>query len=203
MEDWVRRALLKWPNVPALFGWLSLDRRGRWLIHGELITRPQIVETINHNYAADEHGRWFFQNGPQRGYMTLEYAPWVLRSVDEGSSLETHTGQEVKRIDGAFLDEHGSLLLQTEHGPGLLADTELEWALSRLRSGGQAVDEEALADALALPDRASTSLTLSLGDSAVPVVRLDFASAPSFFGFVREPQPREGERASTGEVAQD
>ena len=26
MEDWVYLALEKWPNVPALFGWLGLDR---------------------------------------------------------------------------------------------------------------------------------------------------------------------------------
>ncbi|MDB5974431.1 MAG: hypothetical protein JWR07_1191, partial [Nevskia sp.] len=47
MEDWVQRSLARWPNVPALFGWLALDRRGRWLIQGELISRPQIIETIN------------------------------------------------------------------------------------------------------------------------------------------------------------
>jgi hypothetical protein len=64
MEDWVHKALARWPDVPALFGWLSLDRRGRWRIRGEVITRPQIVDTINPNYAADEHGRWYFQNGP-------------------------------------------------------------------------------------------------------------------------------------------
>ena len=28
-------AMAKWPNVPAVYGWLSLDRRGNWLIrHG-------------------------------------------------------------------------------------------------------------------------------------------------------------------------
>ena len=68
MEDWVHRAMARWPNVPALYGWLSLDRRGRWRIQNETISRPQIIDTFNRNYAADEQGRWYFQNGPQRGY---------------------------------------------------------------------------------------------------------------------------------------
>src|SRR5262245_55155172 len=46
MEDWVHRALKRWPNVPALYGWLRLDRRGRWLIQGETIGRTQIVDVI-------------------------------------------------------------------------------------------------------------------------------------------------------------
>ena len=26
------RAMAKWPNVPVAYGWLNLDRRGRWSI---------------------------------------------------------------------------------------------------------------------------------------------------------------------------
>ena len=87
MEDWVLRSLARWPDVPALFGWLGLDRRGRWLIRDEIISRPQIIDTIARNYAADEHGRWYFQNGPQRGYMQLEHAPLVLRPDVAGEQL--------------------------------------------------------------------------------------------------------------------
>ena len=90
MEDWVLRGLARWPNVPALFGWLGLDRRGRWLIKGELISRPQIIDTISRNYAADEAGRWYFQNGPQRGYVSLEVAPLVLHAPESGETLTTH-----------------------------------------------------------------------------------------------------------------
>ena len=28
MDESVIRALAKWPNVPAVYGWLSLSRRG-------------------------------------------------------------------------------------------------------------------------------------------------------------------------------
>ena len=41
---------------------------------------------INRNYERDEHGQWYFQNGPQRVYVELEYTPWVVRlASDEGS----------------------------------------------------------------------------------------------------------------------
>src|SRR5262249_50687118 len=91
MEAWALRGMQRWPNVPALFGWLTLDRRGRWLIKGEIISRPQIIDTINRNYEPDEHGRWFFQNGPQRGFIALEYAPLVVRVDGGGDLLTTHT----------------------------------------------------------------------------------------------------------------
>lgn len=187
MEDWVRRALAKWPNVPALYGWLRLDRRGRWLIRGEVITRPQIIDTINRNYEADARGCWFFQNGPQRGYVALDYAPLVLRG--DGAVLATHTGCAVERPSAAWLDEDGALLLSTEHGPGVLDDHCLDWALERLSSDGRSVDEDALAAALALPSGARTALRLRLGAAELPLLRLDAAAAPQHLGFVREPQP--------------
>lgn len=203
MEDWVQRALAKWPNVPALFGWLSLDRRGRWLIRGEVITRPQIIETIDRNYAADDYGRWYFQNGPQRGYMALNYAPWILRSTNDVQALETHTGLAVQCIEGVYLDEHGNLLLRTEHGPALLADTELDWALQRLRIGQGAVDETSLQAALELPSGSMTRLSLAHQGRSLPVCRLDEAQVPIHFAFEREPRPREGERVSRSEAAPD
>lgn len=189
MEDWVNRALARWPNVPALFGWLGLDRRGRWLIQGEVISRPQIIETINRNYAPDEHGRWHFQNGPQRGYMRLEYAPLLLRAEADGETLTAHTGAAAGVVSGAYLDEEGAVLLATEAGPGLLADADLEWALQRLETADGAVDEAQLAAALALPSGADSGLRLRCGGAALPLMRLDFAQAPAQLGFVRDPQP--------------
>lgn len=188
MEDWVHRALARWPNVPALFDWLGLDRRGRWLIRGEVIRRSQIVDTIKRNYAADPQGRWYFQNGPQRGYVALDYAPLILRAGDADGPLLTHTDLPVTWPDAAWLDQEGSLLLSTEHGPGLLLDADLPWALQRLRVERQPVSEEQLADAMALPSGTPTALQLRLGDLQLPLTRLDADEMPARFGFVRQPK---------------
>ena len=187
MDEWVRRALAKWPDVPALFGWLGLSRRGHWLIQGERITHPRIVETIARNYAVDAHGRWFFQNGPQRGYVQLEAAPLILRADGEG--LCTHTGAAVTEPTGTWLDEHGNLLMATEHGPAQLDDTEAEWLLEHLKARTACPDSETLEAALATSSGEATPLSLRLGDQALPLGRLDQADAPAALGFIREPQP--------------
>ncbi|HWU69068.1 MAG TPA: DUF2946 family protein [Stenotrophobium sp.] len=187
MEPWVARALARWPNVPALYGWLRLDRRGRWLIRGEVISRPQIIDTINANYAADAQGRWYFQNGPQRGYIALDYAPLILRT-DGAGRLYTHTGLAVTAPAAAFMDEHGALLLTCEHGPGVLEDASLAWALERLHSAGKPTDETRLAAALAQPSGMRTAMQLRIGATALPVTRMDVAAMPAHLGFVREPQ---------------
>lgn len=195
MEDWVHRAVARWPNVPALYGWLALDRRGRWRIKGETISRPQIIDTLNRNYAADEHGRWFFQNGPQRGYVALARAPLLLRAEDDGS-LWTHLGEAVKEISAAYLDENGGLWLATSQGPAALHEQDSDWALEHLRIGTRPVSETALATALALPSGQRTALLLHLGNQRLSVTRLDTAAAPAALGFISDPQPLPGERAS-------
>lgn len=197
MDEWVLKAMQRWPNVPALFGWLGLDRRGRWLIRGEPITHPRIVTTIGRNYAADDHGRWYFQNGPQRGYFQLESTPWILFVAEDQASLMTHTCLRVTRIDGAYLDEEGALVLMTEHGPGELAGADLSWALERMSSRGQPLDDDALATALDLPSGAETDIELAIAQGTVRLRRLNFADAPAALGFERQPTPREGEKVAT------
>jgi len=195
LEEWVQRALQRWPDVPALFGWLGLDRRGRWRIRGEVISRPQIIDTINRNYAADPHGRWYFQNGPQRGYVTLERAPLILHV--EHDVLVTHTQQRVANPSQLLLDEEGCVFLTTEHGPGALVDTDLDWVLARLRVEGKPVDDGQLAQALALSSGQPTALRLSLGATTATVTRCDRAHVAARLSFVRDPQPRADETVAT------
>ena len=200
MQDWVIRAMQRWPNVPALFGWLGLDRRGRWLIKGEPISHPRIVQAICQNYAADAHGRWYFQNGPQRGFIELEYSPFVIRTNGGADGLVTHTGLEVQRAGCAYLDEQGAVLLDTEHGAGEIAHGDLDWVLERLTIGSRTVQEDDLVDALVLSSGMTTALSLRMNDRSLPVIRLDAAEAPSQLKFVRQPQPLEGEKVSTREM---
>jgi hypothetical protein len=123
MDEIVVRSLAKWPNVPAVYGWLDLDRRGNWLIKGERIGNLALREFIARNYAADEGGCWFFQNGPQRVFVTLAYTPLVMHY--EGESLFDHCGRPTQALE-TFLDDEGSVLIRGEHGIGLLDDRDLE-----------------------------------------------------------------------------
>ena len=46
MDPAVLRAMARWPQVPAVYGWLALDRRGNWLIKAERIANPLVAEFI-------------------------------------------------------------------------------------------------------------------------------------------------------------
>lgn len=122
MDEIVARSLAKWPNVPAVYGWLELDRRGNWLIKGERIGNAALREFIGRNYEADERGRWFFQNGPQRVYVTLAYTPLVVHY--EGDRLYDHCGRPFV-CRNALQDDEGSVLLEGERGIALLDDRDL------------------------------------------------------------------------------
>ncbi len=141
IDELVRQAMARWPNVPAVHGWLRLDRRGRWMLvdrgvpgfdeardgAGSEITSPPIVDFIGRNYGPDERGRWHWQNGPQRVFVDLELAPLLYRVMGEAPtrSLVTHTGWPVERIGRAAIDAAGNLWLATEHGPGCVDDRDL------------------------------------------------------------------------------
>jgi hypothetical protein len=135
MDASVLRAMARWPDVPAVYGWLALDRRGRWLLTEPASARfgrvgnAALREFIGRNYAADERGCWYFQNGPQRVYVALAYTPLVLHY--EGDALLDHCGRAA-RARGTFIDEEGSVLIQGERGVGLLDDRDLAIFASRL-----------------------------------------------------------------------
>jgi hypothetical protein len=137
MDPAVLRAMARWPNLPAVYGWLALDRRGNWLLKDPAdrgfgrVGNAALREFIARNYAADEHGRWYFQNGPQRVFVALAYAPLVLHY--EGDGLVDHCGRATRTGD-AYVDEEGSVLISGERGLGLLDDRDL--ALFAARLGG-------------------------------------------------------------------
>lgn len=188
MDEIVRRAMAKWPNAPAISGWLRLDRLGRWLLEGEPISREAVTAFIGRNYECDDHGRWFFQNGPQRCFVDLDYTPWVF-SADGAGWLVNQLGEPVYRINSAWVDETGSLLLETERGAGLLRDADGAWAVDRLRGAdGERLDEDALLGRLEqIQAGGSAELYLSVKDGAVKVGYINSAAVPSRFLFIPNP----------------
>jgi hypothetical protein len=176
VDDIVKQALAKWPNVPHCYGWLALDSRGDYYMRddacqaagafqtyrnnasakGSRITHDKLLSFIYRNYMHDERGAYFFQNGPQRVYVELMDTPFVLR-VGSGGSIETHT-QEASRFKQAYVDETGRLFLDTTQGFGLVHTQDM-----------------VLAEA-------------ELTDAVAHAIVIESAELPAKFGYVISPQ---------------
>ena len=140
MDDIVVRSMAKWPDIPHVYGWLSLDRRGNWRLKGELIGNRALREFIYRNYQPDTRGCWYFQNGPQRVYVELAYTPLVVHF--EGAELFDHCGRPFQP-DQSFLDDEGSVLMSGKPGIGLLDDRDLA-AFADRAQGLPRIDRDAV-----------------------------------------------------------
>jgi len=130
MDESVVRSMAKWPDVPDIYGWLSLDRRGNWRIKGERIGNAALRDFISRNYTSNAQGRWFFQNGPQRVFVALAYMPLVARL--ENGALVDHCGRVYGEPRRIWLDDEGSILLSGALGPAVLDDRDLASFIERL-----------------------------------------------------------------------
>jgi hypothetical protein len=191
MDEIVLQAMAKWPDVPAVYGWLALDRRGNWLLKGERIENPGIIRFIQRNYLHDERGCWFFQNGPQRVFVDLAYTPFIVRVSADGR-LVTHTEQPVHAISGAWIDECGIFILATEHGPGIVDDRDVELLGAQMRDHrGQTPDEDGLIEALESLQRGDDAgLHIRLCGTAVPLQPLHSTRLASRLAFEQHPRPK-------------
>jgi len=199
VDEIVLRGMAKWPNVRAVYGWLSLDRRGNWLIRGERITHPGLIAFIGRNYARDGEGRWFFQNGPQRVFVALEYAPFVYCVVSPGDAplaIEAHNGMQVSTVSGAWIDENGAVLLETEHGPGVVHDRDLERLLAALiDTDGKAFEAPALDELMQFVERGrEVPVWLRFRGSNVKVRPIRSETVARRFGFVPRPVEPAGKK---------
>ena len=160
MDDIVKAALKKWPNVPHCYGWLALDARGDWYmrderiqaagpfpqVKGSRINHEKLREFIERNYACDDAGAWFFQNGPQRVYVELQATPLVWRvGPAPGFAITAHTGQPA-RAQRCVLDEQGRVYLDTELGFGLVHTQDMIHAADAIEHGLWVLDEALAAD---------------------------------------------------------
>lgn len=179
--------MLRWPNVPACYGWLSLDRRGQWRMRGEPVAHAGLAAFLNRQYGRDEHGNYFVQNGPQRVFVELDYTPWVLRLASE-NTLQTHTGESVEDIRAAAFDEEGNLLLEFPDGIALLCDRDLPALLDCLcQADGHAIDDAALLDLMQLVPGSLSALKLCWNDKHIPIRLLHRAEVSQRYSFIPTP----------------
>jgi Protein of unknown function (DUF2946) len=161
MDEMVIKALAKWPNVPACYGWLGLDARGQWWMRddgaqaaggftsgaqgakGSLLQHDKLIAFIGRNYSATEQGAWYFQNGPQQVFVELEATPLVWRisaqspaSKDAPAvlSVHNHANQEA-RVQRCITDEYGRVYLECDTGFGLVHSLDVQLAADAIESG--------------------------------------------------------------------
>ncbi|KQQ87289.1 DUF2946 family protein [Massilia sp. Leaf139] len=195
MDDIVKQAMAKWPNVPHCYGWLALDARGGWRMRdeaaqqanaaGDKLNNAALVGFINRNYGHDDAGRWYFQNGPQRVYVNLEAAPYIART-DPAQGLLLHTGAALANIERLYLTEVGIAIVQTGDVVAQLDDRDVAQLFEALELDGKPAGDEAL---LRWLDGGAGTLTLRWRGEAVPVERIARASLAQHFNFVPTPAP--------------
>ena len=204
MDDNVRQALAKWPDVPDCTGWLALDARGRWRAGDgqagprQPITHAAMNAFINRNYFSA--GRyWIFQNGPQRVFVELEYTPLVWRlqpRASAGWDLVAHTGATMDPA-AAWLDDQGRFVVQArgangEPLVGVVHDHDTAHVAEALTDDdGATLDDDALAK-LSTGDATAPSAVLgwTTADGTalrLPLHRIAAHQVPVQFGF--EPKP--------------
>lgn len=169
MDDIVKAALAKWPNVPACYGWLGLDARGQWwmrdervqllgsfqdgceqgdaAIKGSRLQHDKLIAFIERNYGVDAEGLAWFQNGPQRVYVELQAAPYIWR-VDETAALSSPLLAAVGAPLATLVDELGHLYLHTPQGLGIVHSQDMLHAANALERGAWPAPTEANAAAL-------------------------------------------------------
>ena len=151
MDDIVKQAMAKWPNVPNCYGWLGLDARGNWYMRddraqaagsfqsgatsskGSLLKHEKLIDFIARNYLPDAQGQWYFQNGPQRVYVELQATPLIWR-VQPDHGIKDHTGRPAT-VQQAWLDEVGHLYLESEAGLGLVHTQDMSLAAEAVELG--------------------------------------------------------------------
>jgi hypothetical protein len=200
MDDIVKQAMAKWPNVPHCYGWLALDARGVWRMRdeatqrtgapGDKLTNAALVGFIDRNYQHDDRGCWYFQNGPQRVYVNLETTPFIART-DPGQGLVLHTGQPMPALEQVFMLDSGGIVVRAGEQLAQLDDRDVAQLLQVIELDGKQAGEDAL---MAWLDNGPGELTLRWQDRRIAIERLTVDEAPQRFGFVRRPDLLVGQK---------
>jgi len=197
MDEIVKQAMAKWPNVPHCFGWLALDARGAWRmrdertqklgLNGDRINHPALKNFIDRNYMQDKHGCWYFQNGPQRVYVNLLATPFIAHT-DPIEGFVLHTGEPVPILDECWMSDDGQLIIEGNGKVAQLDDRDMNEAMAQFRIDRKPVSDDRLMDWLSNPSD-DARMTYETPSRQVPVQRLHAADVAAHFGFIREPKP--------------
>ncbi|WP_322047835.1 DUF2946 family protein [Paraburkholderia sp. J67] len=202
MDDIVKQALARWPNVPACSGWLRLDARGHWRLRDEAdqaqgapgtpVRHDALNAFIGRNYERDALGQWYFQNGPQRVFVELEYTPLVVRLAHDGEGSLTLTDQAGHPFEpvAAWLDEHGSVLFADAGN----ADNDVKPRVALLHDH----DLDGFAEHATLADDGQSGVFHWRAGIDLPLQAIARDDVPARFDFVPSPEQREKVQKASG-----
>ena len=186
-------AMAKWPNVPHCYGWLGLDARGAWRMRdqhaqdlgllGSKINNVTLRGFIDRNYMADDLGRYFFQNGPQRVYVELQATPYIAHS-DPVSGWVLHTGVVPDHFDAVWMTPDGKIVLKSADYLAQIDDRDMVHAMPHLFMENQIANDEQILNWL---DNPTCSLTFSMGRRAIAIQPGTLESLAQSYPFVASP----------------
>ena len=193
MDEIVRQALAKWPNVPDCYGWLALDARGAFRMRdaaaqaanapGDVIRHPALLAFIYRNYLRNNDGAWYFQNGPQRVFVNLVQTPFIART-DPIHGFITHDGAAMTPIEHVWITGEGRLILGSGERIAMIDDRDLAECLPLLRAEGEPVDDTFLLEWLS---NSKSTLQFLCGESLLPVHALYDENLGTALGFNPKP----------------
>lgn len=196
MDEIVRQALAKWPNVPDCYGWLALDARGAFRMRdaaaqaanspGEVIRHPALLSFIYRNYECDSNGAWYFQNGPQRVFVQLAQTPFIART-DPLDGFITHDGTPLGRFEQVYFTHEGRLILRAGKRIAMVDDRDLAECLHLLHLDDAPADDAKL---LAWLEHDQGQLQFRQNENWLAVERLHTQQLGAALGFDPNPEPK-------------
>ena len=196
MDEIVKKAMQKWPDVPACFGWLALDARGAWRMRdeetqrldlpGNKIMHTALCAFINRNYNVDDQGRGYFQNGPQCVYVDLALTPYIAHT-DPALGIVLQTGEVLVAIDQVLVTEEGQPLFVAGNKVAALDDRDIADWMRGLSLDRQSVADERLLEWVVSPSD-QARLTWQYGEIALNVNRILTDELPTRFKFEQQPR---------------
>ena len=122
MDEIVRQAMQKWPNVPHCYGWLGLDARGDWYMRddrvqslgrfasgspgakGARLAHDKLIAFIGRNYAADARVLSTFKTDRSASMSSLRLHLGSIAYIRKGPYIHILASLSIARV---LTDERG------------------------------------------------------------------------------------------------
>jgi hypothetical protein len=161
MDDIVRQAIAKWPNVPDCYGWLGLDARGNWYMRddraqaagpfggvpgadtarnmaakGSLLKHDKLIDFIQRNYESDKLPAAGSSRTARSACMwNSKPRPWSGASARRPCLPSIRPHRAPARTQRCIVDEVGRVYLETDLGFGLVHTQDMTHAADAVEQG--------------------------------------------------------------------